>query len=255
MSAAAMDLTLKRHSPHADFHVSEIPTIEQAIAEDLEKAESLCAELNLKSAYEQIARIRDDKPWAGQTFIYALKDAVQRIEDDLKHVSFLLVPLSKIEYYDRAYFTEKVEARFKDAIDDMREAATCFALGRWTGVAHHCMGVVQEGMIALGSDLGRPLDKYLHDWNDMITELESAIADKRTAVLGGSKNKATAMAKSNWNKQEAFYSEVLSDVRDMRKAWRNPGFHFRLLPFDEGKAKKVLEKVRDFMQNLAENLP
>jgi hypothetical protein len=40
----------------------------------------------------------------------------------------------------------------------------------------------------------------------------------------------------------------------MKNAWRNPGFHFRLPPFDEAKAKKVLEKVRDFMVNLTENL-
>jgi hypothetical protein len=75
---------------------------------------------------------------------------------------------SKLEFYDRPYFGEHVEARFKNAIDDMREAATCFALGRWTGVAHHCMGIVQEGMIELGKHLGCTLDIYLDDWNKML---------------------------------------------------------------------------------------
>src|SRR5437899_2779768 len=136
----------------------------------------------------------------------------------------------------------------------MREAATCFALNRWTGVVHHCMGIVQEGMIELGKHLECSLDKYLHDWNEMLDELRKAIDVKRMMVLGGSKAKASAAAKSRWAKLEPFYSEVLSDVRDMKNAWRNPGFHFRLPPFNEPKAKKVLEKVRDFMTNLAENI-
>ena len=166
----------------------------------------------------------------------------------------MLVPLSKLEYFDKPYFGEKVETRFKDALDDMREAGNCFALNRWTGVVHHCMAIVQVGMVELGKDLEAPLDEYLHDWNDMQTHLGKAIEAKRTAILGGSKSKASAAEKSQWNRLEPFYSEVLSDVGAMKKAWRNPGFHFRLPPFDEDKAKKVLDRVREFMTNLADNI-
>ena len=147
-----------------------------------------------------------------------MKQAVSRIEDDLKHVNFYLVPLSKFEYFDQPYFGEKVEARFKDAVDDMREAGNCFALGRWAGVVHHCMAIVHTGMVALGKDLRCSLDEYLHDWNGMLTELDKAIGIKREAVLGGSKRKAADADKSEWNKLEPFYAEVLSDVRDMKNA-------------------------------------
>jgi hypothetical protein len=138
----------------------------------------------------------------------------------------------------------------------MREAATCYALGRWTGVAHHCMGIVQEGMVELGKNLDCTLDIYLADWNKMLEQLNAAIQAKRSAVLGGvGKSKATPTAQSDWNKLEPFYNEVLSDVTAMKNAWRNPGFHFRLPPFNESKAKKVLDRVREFMENLADNLP
>jgi hypothetical protein len=40
----------------------------------------------------------------------------------------------------------------------------------------------------------------------------------------------------------------------MKDAWRNPTAHFRR-QYDEAQAKKVLEKVGDFMRNLAINLP
>jgi hypothetical protein len=237
-----------------DFEVAKNRPLNQQIEEWLERAEHLCAELNLRSAHEHVARVRTDKPWLGTHFAHALKEVHRRIEDDLKHVSFLLVPLSKIKYYDRPYFGESVESRFLGARDDMREAATCFALGRWTAVVHHCMAIVQWGMIELGKDLNCELDKYLHDWNDMLTNLQQAIETKRATILGGSKAKASPSAKSKWAEREPFYSEVLGDVRDMKNAWRNPGFHFRLPPFDETKARKVLEKVRDFMVNLANSI-
>ena len=234
--------------------INHAPLFDQ-IAEFLRVADETCAELNLRSSVQRINRIQASRElWTIHTLPRHIEELIDQVEDDLKAVFFVHVPLSKIEYYDKPYFGENVEARFKDAIDDMREAATCFALNRWTGVVHHCMGVVQVGMIDLGNNLGCPLDKYLHDWNEMMTALQNAIDAKRTAILGGSKTKAAPIAKSEWAKLEPFYSEVLSDVRDMKNAWRNPGFHFRLKPFDEAKAKKVLEKVRDFMTNLAEGI-
>lgn len=221
----------------------------------LAEAERLSSELNLRSTYDLVCSVRADRPfWVGRSFIFSLKDIRSRLEGDLKHVNFYLVPLSKFEYYDKPYFAEKIETRFKDAFDDMREAGNCFALGRWTGVVHHCMAIVQTGILELGKDLNCSLDEYLHDWNEMLTALENAIGVKREAILGGSKRKAANADRSKWNKLEPFYAEVLSDVRDMKNAWRNPGFHFRLPPFDEPKAKKVLDKVRDFMTNLADNI-
>src|ERR1700689_2991984 len=87
-----------------------------------------------------------------------LSSLCEIIESGLNQIYFQLVPLSKIEYYDSGWFGDKIETRFVEAVDDMREAATCFALGRWTAVAHHCMGVVQRGMIVLGTELDCQLD-------------------------------------------------------------------------------------------------
>jgi hypothetical protein len=57
------------------------------------------------------------------------------------------------------------------------------------------MGVVQQGMIELGKDLGCSLDKFLHDWNGMMTALDNAIKAKRNVLLDGSKSKASDKAK------------------------------------------------------------
>lgn len=238
-----------------DYRVGQNKALHRALVEYLEKVRVASAELRLGSSIKRIERLQQTSDiWTSTSFAFEIKELIRQIEDDLSEVWFFHVPLSKVEFYDRPYFGEDVESRFQEATDDMREAATCFALGRWTAVVHHCMGIVQVGMIELGKDLGCQLDKYLHDWNDMLTALGNAIEAKRVAILGGSKAKALPDAKSRWAEREPFYHEVLSDVRDMKKAWRNPGFHFRLPPFDEAKAKKVLDKVCDFMKNLAENL-
>lgn len=74
--------------------------------------------------------------------------------------------------------------------------------------------------------------------------MEQGIDAKRTATL------ATKNGYKRWKRLEAFYSELISDLRAVQKAWRNPDAHFRR-PFTEAQALKVLERVRDFMQNLA----
>jgi hypothetical protein len=58
------------------------------------------------------------------------------------------------------------------------------------------------------------------------------------------------MTKVRWKKVDGFYAEIVSDLRAIKVAWRNPDAHFRK-PFNEAQARKVLDKVQDFMQHLA----
>jgi hypothetical protein len=52
---------------------------------------------------------------------------------------------------------------------------------------------------------------------------------------------ALTSKKSEWKQIEPFYSEVVSDARSVKDAWRNPTAHFRRQD-DEFQAKKVLER-------------
>jgi hypothetical protein len=253
MTIAAINMQWQA-SGAGEIHV-DTSALGEWVEKWVKRAIELSKELNLRTSHELALRIDSDRPWVGEHFANRIMDLRSRIEDELKAIHFLFIPLSKAEFYDSPYFGEEVEKRFSGAVEDMREAGTCFALGRWTGVVHHCMGIVQEGMTELGKDLGCQLDIYLHDWNKMIAQLNSAITAKRSLVLGGlGKSKASASSKRDWNKLEPFYNEVLTDVIAMKNAWRNPGFHFRLPQMTESKAKKILDRVREFMENLAENL-
>src|SRR5437870_1879542 len=127
----------------------------------LAEIKNLCEELNLRSALEHIKRFEAEKPYRDdrfQSLANLIREARQRVEDDLKNVQFLFVPASKVEYYDEPIFGEAVEKRFYRAIDDIRAAGNCFALGQWTGVVYHCMAVIQEGLTRLAKHLGITID-------------------------------------------------------------------------------------------------
>lgn len=251
------DKRYKQSGQYPTFQGSDmynLPECFKQLDESIASIKALCEELNLNSGLEHIKRLQDERPHLEERFgrlADLIREVRQRVEDDLKIVYFLHVPAAKVEYYDKPIFGKKVEDRFSDSIDDIREAGNCYALGRWTGVVHHCMGIVQCGLMAVASHFGSQIDIYLHDWNTIITKIEGEVAAKRKIATSPT---ATNDQKSEWRKIEPIYSEIISDARAMKDAWRNPTAHFRR-QYDEAQAKKVLEKVGDFMRNLAINLP
>jgi hypothetical protein len=216
----------------------------------------LCTELGMAASLRLVNRILDDlqnQHHDTHSLCIAVKEVHGRIIDELVGVHFFHVPLNKLEFYDQPWFGESVEARFDNARDDMREAANCFALARNGGVVLHCMGIVQTGLEALAKHLRIKIDIQVDDWNQIITKIEGGISKKRAGILKG--NPATRQQKSRWAKLEPFYSDIVGEVRAIKNAWRNPGFHFRRRDFEEAKAKEILDRVKDFMRNLAANLP
>ena len=230
-----------------DFYFAEIRRL-------LEAAKPLCAELGMSASLIQVNRLLNDLPHHDtQGLAMAVKETHGRIIDELSAVHFFHVPANKVEFYDKPWFGESVEDRFHKAVDDMREATKCFALGRYSGVVLHCMGIVQAGLEELAKDLRVKIDIQVDDWNNIITKIEGGRDRKKKKTLGS--GIPTTRQKSRWAKLEPFYSDVIGEVRAMKNAWRNPGFHFRRRDFDEPKAREVLDRIKDFMRNLAVNLP
>jgi hypothetical protein len=66
--------------------------------DSLSRVEVLCEELNLRAALEHIKRFDDERPYRDDRFgslANLVREVRQRIEDELKSVQFLFVPLSK----------------------------------------------------------------------------------------------------------------------------------------------------------------
>jgi hypothetical protein len=211
------------------------------VDELLTKAERYCKELDLQSSVAQIEWIRSATSWSHTFMARALDELRRRIEGELKYRQFLYVPLHRQGYYDQAeLFGPLVAKHFHSATDDIVEAGNCFALGRWTATVHQCLGVMQAGLIGLARHLKCSVNIHVDTWEDIIIKVENGIKAKRAAIGN----------KARWKELEPFYNEVVSDLRAVKNAWRNTDAHFRR-SFDEAGSLKVLEKVRDFMQNLA----
>ena len=130
---------------------------------------------------------------------------------------------------------ETIIAKFPAALDNIEEASKCIALGRNTACVYHLSGIVQEALESLGRKLGVPLDPTSDTWNRLIDKIVKAITAKSTAV-----------PKKTWKALEPFYSELVSDIKALKNAWRNPTMHFRRTYTDE-QAEKVYARVQEFM--------
>ena len=153
------------------------------------------------------------------------------------------IPKSHGSYFKQeALFGEKVNEEFDGAIVDIREAGTCYALGRYTASVFHLMRVLEIALHKLANDLGVafPAAIELENWHNIIEKIESAIRDREKQLPKGMQKSA----------EMQYYSEAAKEFRYFKDAWRNHVSHSRV-EYDIHDATKIMEHVREFMQHLA----
>jgi hypothetical protein len=172
--------------------------------------------------------------------VYAeLSELNTRIMESLSFQILLVLPSSRKQNFEEPLADwGKVPEKFPSAIKHIEEAERCFALNRNTGCVFHLMGVMQVGLIELARHLRKPVDLF-DKWETLIGKVETGIDAKRSS-----------MNSKRWRVVEHFYSEIVSDLRAVKNAWRNPTMHFRRT-YDEAEAAKVKSKVKDFMLHLS----
>jgi hypothetical protein len=172
----------------------------------------------------------------GKQFFVLVRELGTRTTDYLKSRSALMIPEAQRGYFDAPTkgWEQPIE-RFPRLADHIEEASKCLALGRNTACVYHSMAIVQEALEALGRRLSVPLDPYSDTWNGLLSKVENAIKAKQGST-----------PKKSWKKVEPFYAELVSDLRAIKNAWRNPTMHFRRTYNDE-QAGKIYARVQDFM--------
>ena len=100
---------------------------------------------------------------------------------------------------------------------------------------YHLSGAVQEALECLSRQLKVPLDPTTDTWNGLINKIDSAF-----------KAKQASSPKKTWKALEPFYSELVSDIKAIKNAWRNPTMHFRRI-YSDTQAEKVYGRVQEFM--------
>ena len=219
----------------------------------LETAESLCKDLKLKMCLEHINWMRINRTEKHDWMFRSLDELRRRIDQELNTAWFLYVPVGKVSYWENElYFGEDVAEKIPDAREDIYEACSCFAVGRYSATVYHCVGIMQAAFFQVGkTDLNCIIDLDVDDWGSVTRKIQQAVDKLEERAKAQSKD-AAAWAK--WKTIEPLYNELISDVNAVKKAWRHTSAHFRQ-KFKEEQAEKVLDKVEDFMKTVAKLLP
>lgn len=130
---------------------------------------------------------------------------------------------------------------FPSAEQDIKVAADLWALGHGTASVYYFMRVLEHGLRALATDVGRSFD--LQNWHNIIDEIQSSITELSKSLPKGAAR----------NDRLEFLSLAATEFRYFKDGWRNHVAHGRAT-YDEHQARSVMEHVRTFMNVLSDRL-
>lgn len=172
-----------------------------------------------------------------------LRELHENIIADLTAHWFLVIPDAQRSLYEQASppFGKAVDAAFPEAAFDVACAARCLALDEWTACVFHSMRVVELGLRRVARALSVPMTESsdYENWGNLIDQIEKAIR-----LIEQEPRSADKAERSR------FYSEVGTQVRYFKNAWRNHVSHSRAA-YGETEARAVFMHVQALMQQLA----
>lgn len=173
------------------------------------------------------------------TIVSDLNYIQEQVGHELDSCLFLYVPSEGADYYENPQRGWQATLdKFPSTMLEVEEASKCFALGRYTACVFHAMRTLEAGLNVLADEFGVSTAKA--NWHNILDVIGSEI-NKKSQDLG-----------ANWPDQQ-FYSEAALEFRHFKNAWRNHVMHLRLT-FDEERARKINDHVRDFMTHLSTKL-
>ena len=137
-------------------------------------------------------------------------------------------------------FGPEVTRKFRDAVDDIKEAARCLAVERGTACVMHLARVMEHVLRAFGVSLGAKF-KASDDWQAMLDEVETLIKPMPTASMADAKRKDALR-------------EAHANLHRVKLAWRLPAAHSRG-DWDAEQAREIFGSCRAFSKNVAGLLP
>ncbi len=171
-----------------------------------------------------------------------ITDMQSRARDEFVTRYVLVMPPSKIDYYDptKPRFGKDADLKFSTAADDIKEAEKCFALARYTATVFHLMRVMEIGVRSVARCLAvpDPTKPAERNWGFVLREINTAIKSKQKTLSISDQD---------------FFDSVYIALDKVRSLWRNPTMHVER-KYDEEEANEILEAVRIFVRKLASRL-
>jgi hypothetical protein len=162
------------------------------------------------------------------------------IHSELASRLLYAVATEKAQYCDPNWLTDTaIFSSFPKAFAEFQRAGYCYAFDECTASVFHLMRVIDSGLRIVYESLGESYDA--RNWDGIAKKIESDMTKKY-------QDKS-----EEWRKKEPFYSEVLTDIRSIGRAHRNPALHEIERIYLDADTKYLIEVTKAFMSHLAQN--
>ncbi len=158
-----------------------------------------------------------------------------RLMDEIEsHGKFFYIPLVKAQIFDKVEpFGASVSRKFPRLVEDIQEAAKCYACARYTACIFHLMRIMEHGVQRLGRKLQVNIDVDNATWQPILDRVNSAIKPMNHKLRRTQK-----------------LAEIAGHLYNVKVAWRNNVMHPKST-YTEEQAENLLGQVALFMQSLA----
>jgi hypothetical protein len=168
-----------------------------------------------------------------------------KLHEELDSIRFALIEPSKAQFFVRDDLFGKAfhDAAPADITAEIKAAGNCLALDLKTAAVFHLMRTAELGLRKLANRLGARLKHPLEfaDWGRVIDACDAKLKNLKPTTRG--KKKSAHLE---------FYANAISECRAFKETWRDCVMHARRADFSTKEAVAVFERVRDFMNRLAE---
>jgi len=180
-----------------------------------------------------------------------LRSIIEGVQNNLDSRKFMYIPREDALYWNNLnLFGVDFGTIFPiEAMFELGELGKCFAASRATACVFHCMRVAEYGLRILArrvgvklTDKGKPQPIEYGTWDKVIKATRNKIAETREKPLGPRKEKALQ-----------FYSKAADACEYMKDIWRNEISHSRHRFYTRGETLGVIERVRMFVEAIAEH--
>jgi len=172
----------------------------------------------------------------------------ERITDEAAMRMFFRLTMEEARLYSNPLEKwETIVDRFPNVIDDVEEAAKCWAVSRYAASVYHTTQIVEHGMIELGKFLRAPGSKP--GFTETMNEVKR--------ILGKPYPTRNRFEKKHF----AFLEQVHGSVSPLQAAWRNKISHadgkLTLLTkeFSPEVSEDIFYATRGLMRRLAVDMP
>lgn len=189
-------------------------------------------------------RIDEDMGDTSPDRLVSLTDSLhESIVDALKNRKFLYMPSQDAKFYISDHlFPGNLVERFPDAIHDVLDAETAFAVGLYTACVFHSMRVAEHGLRFIATalkvditDNGKPCPVEFVTWEKVLQAIENKRAELRRETKSGA-----------LIQQQRYYAEAASHCAHLKDWFRNDAMHSRR-SYVQAEALAALSRSAEFM--------